>query len=421
MHSPNRGPDGRLGIAVVANRFAPYIGGIETQVRLIGGALVARGHQVTVLTRRYDPALPARDALEGLSVRRFGPTGHGVASKWLLNAGTARWLVRHQRSLDCVLVTQFSATAFGPALANALGGAPLVLRTAEHGELTGEVSNRSLGALPAGLRPLTGATLRRARRWAYRRAGLIIALSRGLAREAEAFGFPPSRIERIPVAVDTVRFHPVGPAERRELRGALGIPAEAETAAYVGRLVRGKGLSTLVAAWAEVARERPRALLLVVGEGTGPASPLDAEASFRRAIRAAGLESRVLLAGAREDVSRYLQASDLFVFPSEREGFGNALAEAMSCGLPVVCSRIECGAVDELVEGRHGCTFEVGDSRGLACRILDLLPAEELRSRMGAACRALVERSWNVERVAGAYESALARVAGGGRGDCRDS
>jgi len=412
--SAGPGPGGRLRVAIVANRFAPYIGGIETQVRLIGGALAARGHEVTVLTRRYDRSLPARDVVEGISVRRFGPPGHGVASKWLLNPSTARWLVRHARRLDCVLVTQFSATALGPGVANALSGVPLVLRTAEHGEFTGEVSARSLGALPGPLRPLAETALRRARAWAYRRAKSIIALSRGLAREAEAFGFPRSSIARIPVAVDTDRFRPVAPEERRELRRGLGLPAEAEVVTYVSRLVRGKGLSTLGEAWARVAQERPRALLLVVGEGTGARSPLDAEASFRRDIAAAGLDQRVLLAGAREDVPRYLQASDLFVFPSEREGFGNALAEAMSCALPVVCSRIECGSVDELVEGRHGYTFEVGDSQALACRILDLLGSEEARVRMGAACRSLVESRWNVQRIADAYEGVLTQVATGG-------
>ena len=394
-------------IAVVCNRFAPYIGGIETQVRLIGGDLARRGHEVTVLTRRYDRVLPRRETLDGISVQRFGPTGRGVLAKWLLNASTFRGLLPGTASFDCVVVTQFSATAFGPALANAFGGAPLILRTAERGEFTGEVSQGALGRLPGGVRRMVHAALRTSREHAYRRARLVIALSRALAREAEAFGFPDSSIIRIPVALDTVRFAPGIPDRRRELRASLGIPLHAEVVTYVGRLVQGKGLPTLARAWAAVARERPRALLLVVGEGTGPRSPLDAEASFREAVEAAGLAGRVLLTGPREDIPGCLQASDLFVFPSEREGFGNALVEAMSCGLPIVCSRIDSGAVDLVVEGEQGYTFEVGDSEGLSRRILDVLGDDAARARMGAAGRALVEPLLKVERVTDLYEEAL--------------
>jgi len=67
------------------------------------------------------------------------------------------------------------------------------------------------------------------------------------------------------------------------------------------------------------------------------------ETALIRHIRALGLEQAVLLLGwlPFEDVPSIYRASEAFVFPTLHEGFGLPIIEAMSCGVPVVCSRIE--------------------------------------------------------------------------------
>src|SRR5205823_4339858 len=230
----------------------------------------------------------------------------------------------------------------------------------EHGEFTGDISVLSLARLPAGLRAGVQGALKAVRRWSYELARFVIAPSSALAREAEGFGFPRDAIHIVPNPVDTTRFRPAEPGQRAQLRQALGLSEESEVVVYTGRLVRGKGLLTLVAAWEQVAAARSRALLVLVGEGVSD-SPLDAEEDIRRAVHSAGLQSRVRFEGNRDDVERYLQAGDLYAFPSEAEGFGNALVEALACGLAVVCSRIEGASADLVVEGQHGLKFEVSD------------------------------------------------------------
>jgi len=390
----------------VTNRFAPFVGGNETTMALVGRALLQRGHKVTVLTRRHDPALPPRAIINGLAVERFGPTGDGVGGKWLVNGSTFRHLLLGGRSFDCILVSQCSATVFGPALANVLRGAPLVLLPIEHGELSGAVSAASLARLPRAIRGAAAETLRTIRRWAYGRARAMIVASTAIAREATAFGFPGD-ISVIPNPVDTDRFRPAPPADRTVIRQRLGLPIGAQIVTYVTRLVQGKGLLALARAWQEIARENSRALLVVVGTGPGGGSPLDAEDALREAIRAADLGRRVLLTGSRTDVEFWLQASDMFVFPSEREGFGNALVEAMAVGLPVVSSRIEGAAADLVIEGKQGLKFEVGDVAGLAAAIRSMLADEPLRQRLGAAGLAVVTQRLTSEAIAVAYESVL--------------
>jgi D-inositol-3-phosphate glycosyltransferase len=400
-----------LRIAIVTNRFAPYVGGLERQMAMVGSGLARRGHEVTVLTRRYDRALPRREHLNGLMVERFGPSGQGPISKWLVNLATFRRFVTSRPPFDCALVTQFSATIMGPALTYAVGrGVPLVVRPAERGEFTGDVSRRSLSRLPLGMHSLVGTMIRGARKLAYGKVKVIVAIGEPLAREAEEFGFPPDSIVRIPNPLDTTLFRPATPAEREDLRATLGIPGGAKVVTFSGRLARRKGVLTLARAWKELAPMHPEALLVIVGSGPGPDSPLDEEQALRQFLRAEGLEQRVVLLGARPDVERYLAASDVFVFPSEAEGFGNALAEAMACGVPVVASDIQCGAVDLMVEGEQGFKFEAGNPASLCSRLHELLLDEPARARMGAAGRRLAEQRLGLDTAVEAYERALRRA-----------
>jgi glycosyltransferase involved in cell wall biosynthesis len=403
-----------MNLAVVSNHFAPYVGGIETQVRLVGEALARRGHRVTVLTRRYDRRLPWREEVSGLRVVRLRPSGEGVFAKWLMNLGACARIAAGRERFDVVLVNVFSVHLFGPALAGALRGIPIVIRTAQCHEFSGAVSADALGRLPAGLRVVIRRSLRAARAPVYRRARGVIATSTALAREAQAFGFPPAAIALVPNAVDTARFRPVTRPRKAALRAALGLPPDAEIAVCAGRLVRRKGLLTLVDAWAGVARDRPRALLLVVGGGPGPGAPRDEEVALRTAIAAYGLGDRVRLTGPVAGVERFLQASDVLVSASEEESFGNALVEAMACGLPVVSSRIEGAAADHVVEGVHGLKFDAGDARALRARLAELLASRATRAAMGAAGRAAVEAGLAVEPIALRYEQVLAACSEGG-------
>jgi len=394
-------------IGIVSNYFTPRIGGNEANNRLIGEALVRRGHDVTVLTRRYDPALHRREIQNGISIERFSPCGEGILAKWLMNVGLFRRLTFSRLPFDITLITQCSAHVLGPALAGILRRVPIVVQPIEAGELSGDISSQALRHLRFGIRQVVWKALSATRTWAYHRAHLVVAFSSALARDAEAFGFPSGAVVIIPNAVDTGRFRPVTEDEKAKLRASLGITPDAQVVTSVGRLVRGKGLLTLIEAWAIVAHDHPDALLFIVGSGPGVGSQDDTELSLRAAIKAAGLHDRVRLSGAVSDVKPYLQASDLFVFTSEQEGFGMALVEAMSCGLPVVCTRIEGAAADLVVDGEHGLKFDVGDAAALCARIERLLANEPMRRRMGAASRAIVEKQLSVDHVAAAYEQAF--------------
>ena len=135
------------------------------------------------------------------------------------------------------------------------------------------------------------------------------------------------QVRVIPNGVDTERFR-FSPNRRREMRNALGIPAEVPVMLHVGRFSPQKNHSFLLEIFSELMHINPQAHLILVGAGTGLAS-----AEHR--VNAYGLGSNVHFMGVRSNVQDFLSASDIFVLPSLYEGLPVTLIEAQSSG--IVC------------------------------------------------------------------------------------
>jgi len=152
----------------------------------------------------------------------------------------------------------------------------------------------------------------------------------------------------------------------------------------VGNLdVKVKGHRILLEAFASVADRFPTARLVFVGGGD--ASALDALA------RQLGLEGRVDMPGrvsAGEPMMHCLDALDLYVHPSFKEGLPRAVIEAMGRGRAVLASR--AGGTDELLPAER--LHRPGDVRGLAGQLAGLLGDAALRERLGRENLAVAER-----------------------------
>ena len=100
-------------------------------------------------------------------------------------------------------------------------------------------------------------------------------------------------------------------------------------------------------------------------------------------IKNLGLEDNVKMLGFRTDVADVFAASDIYVFPSHQEGLPVALMEAMSVGMPVVCSKIR-GNTDLIQEGEGGYLFDSKDAKSLVAALNKaLVDNETRRSEMG--------------------------------------
>jgi glycosyltransferase involved in cell wall biosynthesis len=235
----------------------------------------------------------------------------------------------------------------------------------------------------------------------YRPYIKVIALSRAIEAQLATRGVARERIARIPSAVDPARFRP-DTAARARLEAAFDLPRGALVAGVVAQLIPRKGHRALLAELPELARLHPSLRVLCFGRG-----PLEAE--LRTEIANRGLESRVLLAGFRDDLPELLPGLDLLAHPADREGLGLALLEAASSGVPVVACA--AGGVPDVVEdGRTGLLVAVGDGPGLRGALDRLLADAAERARLGAAARSLVEQRFTIHRLVAAHLALYAAV-----------
>ena len=156
---------------------------------------------------------------------------------------------------------------------------------------------------------------------------------------------PLNKIHLIPNGVDTTRFAPVNAEQKSFLREKLNLPQAAIIAIYTGRLVSYKGLPLLLKVWKEIRCRHKNVLLLLAG--TGGLDIHNCEAELRDYVKSAGLERDVFFLGSVQNVPEYLQAADLFVFPTENDAFPSSIVEAMACALPIVTTPV--GAIKTIV------------------------------------------------------------------------
>lgn len=148
-------------------------------------------------------------------------------------------------------------------------------------------------------------------------------------------------------------------------------------AAFLGRLQPQKGVFDLVKIWKRVCQVRPEARLALIDGGTKRAY----ERLKLRIIRD-GLKNNIALFGflKGEENFRILKSSKCFLCPSKYESWGIVVAEAMTCGLPVVAYNLP--PFKELFP-KGMISVPIGDTKEFASKVIELFNNEELRKRMG--------------------------------------
>ena len=168
---------------------------------------------------------------------------------------------------------------------------------------------------------------------------------------------------------------------REEVREALDLPLDAILLISVGELNRNKNHRVIIQAMARL----PQLPLYYILCGKGK------EAEFLQELaQSLHLSNRVRILGYRQDVCDLLHASDIFCFPSKREGLGMAALEAMEAGLPLVTSNIH-GIRDYSLSGETGFACSVSNVEEFAHAIETLSENRNLRKRMGTYNQQAVE------------------------------
>jgi glycosyltransferase involved in cell wall biosynthesis len=154
--------------------------------------------------------------------------------------------------------------------------------------------------------------------------------------------------------VDLARFAPVGEAQRRELRRALGIGEDVFLMLMVGRITGDKGIDFALELM-RMLRDMAQLRLLLVGAVEDPA--------LAERIEGCG-DSRVSMMGSRNDTEALYRAADLHLLLSHREGLPNVALEAAACALPTFGWDVV--GVRDAVSTQSGRLFPFGDMEALA-------------------------------------------------------
>jgi glycosyltransferase involved in cell wall biosynthesis len=321
-------------VTLIFRHFHPILAGAAERFRRYSVPLREAGVRYEVITLRENVEHAAVEALhEGLRVQRYEAQG----APWRRDAALFEQAWRHLSKAPPrgrVLQTSLAHDLSTPWLRKVRGHGVNCL-------YVGTMVGREEEGLPMWRRWI--------RRWKNRRNyqpfTTVVASTTVMARWFETCGVARERIEVIPNGVDVERFRPVADAtEKRQLRRTLGLPEAAPVVVFAGSIVPRKGVDLLIRAWPRVLAAVPEARLVLVGGFDRPTfmtqERMQELGRFQEGVRAMaeGPEcgGSVTFAGETDRVEDWLRAADVFVFPTEQEGMGNVVLEAMACGIPNV-------------------------------------------------------------------------------------
>lgn len=209
----------------------------------------------------------------------------------------------------------------------------------------------------------------------------------------ENFPEPSFPFTLIPNPVPAV-FTRAAPTFRR----SLGIPDSTVVVTVTGNFRSKQRAPLAVEIFAEAASETS-AILLLVGEG--PELP----EALQRA-KGLGIGDRVISVGLQLDMPLVLSSVDLALHPSRQDSFGNFIAEAGRCGVPVVSTQIG-GIPDVITDGETGFLCAAEDKSAYVQALRRLILDESLRRKMGASAVVRVSDLFDSDKIVARYEEVL--------------
>ena len=328
-------PRPRRPIPVVRAIARLNLGGPAMHVALLSEGLDRRGFRTTLVTGRIGPGeadmgdYAAARGVKPVVLHALGRPLDPVAD--LRSLGEILAVLRRER--PAVVHTHTAKAGALGRVAAALCGVPVRIHTF-HGHILRGYYGPAGTALVAAVERLLGKLTHR-----------VLAVSEEVARDLDgAFRVvPPGKVTVVPLGLDLAPFARAGAGEGRgAFRAEIGAGPGDLLVGIVGRVVPVKDHAFFLDAGAELLRQVPNALLVVVGSG-----PLEEE--MRAKARALRIDGRCRFLGWRRDTARICADLDLATLTSRNEGTPVALIEAAAAGVPVVARSV--GGVPSALAG----------------------------------------------------------------------
>ncbi len=371
-------------ILLALTYYRPHVSGLTIYVQRLGEALATRGHQVTVLTSRYAPALPAEEVVAGVRIVRVPVVARVSKGVIMPTFGFVATRLVRQHDVLSLHLPQFDAA--GLALRGRLFGRPTVL-----------TYHCDLRLPPGPFNRLVDRVVLLANLAAGTFADRIVAYTKDYADHSPFLRRFRSKIAIIPPPVEVEPCEAEAVAAFRQRYHLAGGPV----IGFAARFASEKGVEYVLAALPTVLKRYPHARVLFAGEHEN----VIGEEDYRRRLRP-------LLAKYRENwtflgvldphqMAAFYAACDVTVLPSvnSTESFGLVQVESMLCGTPVCASDLPGVRVPVRTTGM-GEVVPVRDAGALAAAILRVLANPQAYRRP----RTAVEAHFNTGRTCTEYE-----------------
>ena len=376
-------------IVFISLEYAPIVGGAEKQTRTLAEKLVQLGFPVTVLAR-WHKGLPRTEVMSGVEIRRIRTIWLPLFS-WLSFISGVLLFIQQHREENLILQAQILSI---PALAAALGARIF--------------KKPALVKLAAGGKGGNMDTLLRSRLGRFKfnflkeNLDYFVAINQEVLSELKQEGIVARKVKYLSNGVDIDLYRPAAPGEKEKVKSSLKL-GSGPVILYVGRLHKIKNLDVLIDGYGQMTTDIPGARLLMIGSGPE-------ETALKKQVAAKQLTGKVIFLPMQEDVRPFLQAADIFVLPSQREGIANALLEAMACGLAPVVSNV--GGNKELIqEGFNGLLVEPRNASALAAALSRVAADEKSRIILGAAARQKVTGHYSLAATISGYRAIYGLMA----------
>ncbi len=356
------------GIWIPMYGFYSCVGGAEKQLEKTAAELAKLGHKITVITAKINntektfPENNFKIILLPFLYRGKNPVLKKLSS-FIFLPELFVYLLWNHKKYDVLQNFFIDKYSFITIICGLILKKPVVIR-----------ESNSKGLKPGFMRKICYRV--------YNKAAAFIAISEQIRDEyIEFFNISSEKIVFIPNGVESLPKR-----DKFELREKLGLPKDKFIVINVGSLSQQKNHIKIFRTWKLIAQKKRDIILICLGDG-------QKKPELLRFIGENRLDSNIFLPGNRYNVPDYLQASDLFIFPSLWEGMPNALIEAMSAGLPCMASRIRANE-SVINNNKNGILFDLSiDDNRLADLIIQVSENFEL----------MAELSYNAGIKAGEY------------------
>lgn len=357
-----------VSICMIIEGHYPSIGGAEMQARSVIKKLAEKGYVINVVSLGIDKTQPTNDYIDGIPVHRIKYPHVKIIAPLVMLTKSAIAILKYRKA-DVIHIHITGYIAF------LVGLLTWFIKSKTFTKVSGAYE------FDGGLLDLKNRMklLKRFYNYFIKKVDYVQCISEETNRNMLQLGYKADQLLNIPNGVDVEKFHPKSKLSRETLN-----------VVYIGRLRQYKGIEYLLEAWSIVSQSISGKLILVGGGEYGQ--------QLKKICRDKNIVECVEFVGYVDNVLPYYELADIYVQPSLNEGLPNSVLEAMSCGLPIVATKVS-GNEDIVTHEVNGYLVEPRDSAGLSEAIKELMCEHEKRIRFGKKSREFILNNYSIDYI----------------------